>query len=135
MPHHALKSRFHLLNLSDFSLKILVLGKKYLLNWTPMIFSYLISFRIFTLMVNTKIWLWSKQIDDAREYKHTKNKHSKNIIKYQKFKFRENMSNLRKRWNTLKEVTPTEDSTPTEINHKGQTLTSSKIIANKLCDG
>ena len=76
----------------------------------------------------------SKQIEDARIYKHTKNQHSKNIIKYQKFKFRENMSNLRKRWNTLKDVTPSDDATPTEINHRGQTLTSSKAIANKFAD-
>ena len=62
----------------------------------------------------------TRNIEDIRQYKHSKNHHMKNIFKYQKFKVKENMSKINKRWQTLKEFTPEEDAVPTEILYKGK---------------
>ena len=73
----------------------------------------------------------TKQVEDFCEYKHAKNSHSKNIIKYQKFKIKENMSKINKRWKTLKDFMPKEDAVPSEVIYKGKTFTSAKTINQK----
>merc|ERR1711954_199277 len=70
--------------------------------------------------LNTKA-IETRDIEDVRCYKHKKNNHSKNIKKYQNFKIKENMSKAHKRWKTMKDLTPDEDATPSEIIYKGKT--------------
>merc|ERR1711954_149445 len=59
---------------------------------------------------------------------------TRNIKRYQQFKIRENMSKAHKRWATIKEFTPEEDSVPTEIKYKGKNLTSPKAIAESYAE-
>ena len=69
-----------------------------------------------------------------RMYKHVKNMYSKNIHKYQKFKIRENMEKIDKRWRALNDLKPEEDSVPAEIVYKGKNNTSAKSIAEKFAE-
>ena len=55
-----------------------------------------------------------------QNYKYQKNRHSKNITSYQKFKIQENLSKAKKRWKTFKDLIPEDDATPTEIKYKGK---------------
>ena len=78
-----------------------------------------------------KIAIESKDVEDHRAYKHKKNHHIKNIEKLQKLKIKTKISNAKTRWKCLNELTPKEDSTPAEINHKGKLISSAKEIAEE----
>ena len=81
-----------------------------------------------------KIAIETKNVEDIRGYKNAKNVHTRNVVKHQKRKFKENMAKVERRWTTLKDVTPVEDATPTEINYRGKTLTSPKEIAESYAE-
>ena len=44
------------------------------------------------------------------------------------------MSKVHKRWKTLNDLTPEDDSVPTEVVHKGVIYTSAKQIADKFAE-
>ena len=68
--------------------------------------------------------------EDFRFYKNKKNTHTRNIIKYQKQKIRENFAKAKTRWKTFDQIIPQDDSTPKQIKYKGKVISSAREIAN-----
>merc|ERR1711954_605256 len=70
-------------------------------------------------------------IEVARVYKTAKNIHTRNIQNLQKKKLKENLSKMTSRWQTLKDLTPSDDAVPSQIKHNGKIITSPREIANE----
>ena len=68
--------------------------------------------------------------EDFRFYKNKKNTHTRNIIKYQKQKIRENFAKAKTRWKTFDQIIPQDNSTPKQIKYKGKVISSAREIAN-----